>query len=145
MQFLFSGNIFLNSAYLGILFFFFLFSFFYFAFIPCQYKNMNHHVHYFIIISIWLNKDYLRVQILLLHSSWFHHFYLFYFFHIMTFYLDPDRFRFTRQTTFGRRHMSSFTRISFLLWIVSSFSFHNCDILPLLSFPQEFTHVALTV
>ncbi|KAK4606985.1 hypothetical protein RGQ29_000978 [Quercus rubra] len=30
---------------------------------------------------------------------------------------DPDRFRFTRQTTFGRRHMSSFTRISFLLWI----------------------------
>jgi mlo protein len=30
---------------------------------------------------------------------------------------DPNRFRFTRQTTFGRRHMSSFTRTSLLLWI----------------------------
>ncbi|XP_057954438.1 MLO-like protein 3 isoform X2 [Malania oleifera] len=30
---------------------------------------------------------------------------------------DPNRFRYTRETTFGRRHMSSFTRTSTQLWI----------------------------
>ncbi|KAJ4829205.1 RNA binding protein Mlo3 [Turnera subulata] len=30
---------------------------------------------------------------------------------------DPNRFRYTRQTTFGRRHMNSFTRNSLLLWM----------------------------
>ncbi|XP_035540912.1 MLO-like protein 3 isoform X2 [Juglans regia] len=30
---------------------------------------------------------------------------------------DPNRFRYTRQTTFVRRHMNSFTRTSLLLWI----------------------------
>ncbi|KAG7950102.1 hypothetical protein I3843_13G094700 [Carya illinoinensis] len=30
---------------------------------------------------------------------------------------DPNRFRITRQTTFGRRHMNSFTRTSLHLWI----------------------------
>lgn len=29
---------------------------------------------------------------------------------------DPNRFRFTRQTTFGRRHMGAFTETSFHLW-----------------------------
>ncbi|KAG6415102.1 hypothetical protein SASPL_122504 [Salvia splendens] len=32
---------------------------------------------------------------------------------------DPERFRYTRQTTFGRRHMSSFATNSAHLWIVS--------------------------
>ncbi|XP_049409581.1 MLO-like protein 3 isoform X2 [Solanum stenotomum] len=30
---------------------------------------------------------------------------------------DPNRFRFTRETTFGRRHMNKFTNTSSLLWI----------------------------
>lgn len=30
---------------------------------------------------------------------------------------DPDRFRFTRQTTFGRRHMNSCMQTSLLLWV----------------------------
>ncbi|KAL7127301.1 hypothetical protein ABFS83_14G245500 [Erythranthe nasuta] len=30
---------------------------------------------------------------------------------------DPERFRYTRQTTFGRRHLSSFTAIPAYLWI----------------------------
>lgn len=45
-----------------------------------------------------------------------------------TLLLDPNRFRYTKQTTFGRRHMSSsFTQTSSLLWIVSSFSFFSID------------------
>lgn len=34
---------------------------------------------------------------------------------------DPNRFRFTRQTTFGRRHMTHCTDSSITLWIVSFF------------------------
>ncbi|XP_059427842.1 MLO-like protein 3 [Corylus avellana] len=40
---------------------------------------------------------------------------------------DPNRFRFTRQTTFGRRHLSSFTETTFHLWIKCFFRqfFHS--------------------
>ncbi|GAV78097.1 Mlo domain-containing protein [Cephalotus follicularis] len=40
---------------------------------------------------------------------------------------DPNRFRLTKQTTFGRRHMSSFTSTSLLLWIKCFFRqfFHS--------------------
>ncbi|KAF5475893.1 hypothetical protein F2P56_007650 [Juglans regia] len=40
---------------------------------------------------------------------------------------DPNRFRFTRQTTFGRRHMSSCTGTPFQLWIKCFFRqfFHS--------------------
>ncbi|KAM7277613.1 hypothetical protein ACFE04_004747 [Oxalis oulophora] len=39
---------------------------------------------------------------------------------------DPNRFRFTKQTTFGRRHMNSFTRPVHLLWIKCFFrQFYN--------------------
>ncbi|XP_024028723.1 MLO-like protein 3 [Morus notabilis] len=34
---------------------------------------------------------------------------------------DPNRFRFTRQTTFGRRHMNNFTETVVHLWIKSFF------------------------
>ncbi|KAF8403024.1 hypothetical protein HHK36_011119 [Tetracentron sinense] len=40
---------------------------------------------------------------------------------------DPNRFRFTRQTTFGRRHMNSCTETTVFLWIVSSLT--NCNLL----------------
>lgn len=32
---------------------------------------------------------------------------------------DPERFRFARDTSFGRRHLSFWTKNSVLLWIVS--------------------------
>ncbi|RXI01303.1 hypothetical protein DVH24_001537 [Malus domestica] len=35
---------------------------------------------------------------------------------------DPNRFRFTSQTTFGRRHMNSSSETSFHLWMVSAFT-----------------------
>ncbi|KAH7542598.1 MLO-like protein 3 isoform X1 [Ziziphus jujuba] len=40
---------------------------------------------------------------------------------------DPNRFRFTRQTTFGRRHMNSCAKTSILLWIKCFFRqfFHS--------------------
>ncbi|KAE8099554.1 hypothetical protein FH972_017529 [Carpinus fangiana] len=40
---------------------------------------------------------------------------------------DPNRFRFTRQTTFGRRHLTAFTGTTFLLWIKCFFRqfFHS--------------------
>ncbi|XP_039004884.1 MLO-like protein 6 [Hibiscus syriacus] len=34
---------------------------------------------------------------------------------------DPERFRFARETSFGRRHMSSWTKIPILMWIVCFF------------------------
>ncbi|XAR59770.1 hypothetical protein NMG60_11015734 [Bertholletia excelsa] len=34
---------------------------------------------------------------------------------------DPQRFRFARETSFGRRHMSSWTKTPFLIWIVCFF------------------------
>ncbi|XP_057844852.2 MLO-like protein 12 [Cryptomeria japonica] len=34
---------------------------------------------------------------------------------------DPAKFRFTRETTFGRRHMSFWSQTSFFLWIVCFF------------------------
>nr|AVR48473.1 MLO1 [Lens ervoides] len=37
------------------------------------------------------------------------------------FYNDPERFRFARDTTFGRRHLSMWTQSPILLWIVSFF------------------------
>ncbi|KAL4300826.1 hypothetical protein AHAS_Ahas17G0239700 [Arachis hypogaea] len=37
------------------------------------------------------------------------------------FYNDPERFRFARDTTFGRRHLSAWSRTSVSLWIVSFF------------------------
>lgn len=37
------------------------------------------------------------------------------------FYHDPERFRFARDTTFGRRHLSSWSRSPISLWIVSFF------------------------
>ncbi|GAU49981.1 hypothetical protein TSUD_287460 [Trifolium subterraneum] len=37
------------------------------------------------------------------------------------FYNDPERFRFARDTTFGRRHMSMWTQSTISLWIVSFF------------------------
>ncbi|KAK4252976.1 hypothetical protein QN277_010820 [Acacia crassicarpa] len=37
------------------------------------------------------------------------------------FHNDPERFRFTRETTFGRRHMNFWTRSPISLWIVSFF------------------------
>ncbi|KAK7379778.1 hypothetical protein VNO78_34297 [Psophocarpus tetragonolobus] len=37
------------------------------------------------------------------------------------FHHDPDRFRFARDTTFGRRHLNSWSRSPFSLWIVSFF------------------------
>ncbi|CAJ1976774.1 unnamed protein product [Sphenostylis stenocarpa] len=37
------------------------------------------------------------------------------------FYQDPERFRFARETTFGRRHLNSWSRSPILLWIVSFF------------------------
>ncbi|KAJ1375129.1 Mlo-related protein [Sesbania bispinosa] len=37
------------------------------------------------------------------------------------FYNDPDRFRFARDTTFGRRHLNSWSRSPISLWIVSFF------------------------
>ncbi|KAF7820117.1 MLO1 [Senna tora] len=37
------------------------------------------------------------------------------------FYNDPDRFRFTRETTFGRRHLNMWSKSSISLWIVSFF------------------------
>ncbi|XP_028797050.1 MLO-like protein 2 [Neltuma alba] len=36
-------------------------------------------------------------------------------------YNDPERFRFTRETTFGRRHMNTWTRSPISLWIVCFF------------------------
>ncbi|KAK7343843.1 hypothetical protein VNO77_12908 [Canavalia gladiata] len=36
-------------------------------------------------------------------------------------YTDPDRFRFTRETTFVRRHLISWDRSSISLWIISFF------------------------
>ncbi|QCE07959.1 mlo protein [Vigna unguiculata] len=35
------------------------------------------------------------------------------------FYHDPERFRFARDTTFGRRHLNSWSKSPILLWIVS--------------------------
>lgn len=35
-------------------------------------------------------------------------------------FADPNRFRLTRQTTFGRRHMNSCTETSIHLWMVST-------------------------
>lgn len=40
---------------------------------------------------------------------------------------DPERFRIARETSFGRRHLSSWTKNPILIWIVS-------PILPSLSF-----------
>ncbi|MED6147741.1 Protein mlo2 [Stylosanthes scabra] len=37
------------------------------------------------------------------------------------FYNDPERFRFARDTTFGRRHLSAWSRTSISLWMVSFF------------------------
>ncbi|KAK7279672.1 hypothetical protein RJT34_24728 [Clitoria ternatea] len=37
------------------------------------------------------------------------------------YYNDPERFRFTRDTTFGRRHLSSWSRSPISLWIISFF------------------------
>ncbi|KAI9124694.1 hypothetical protein K1719_004616 [Acacia pycnantha] len=37
------------------------------------------------------------------------------------FYNDPERFRFTRDTTFGRRHLNIWSQSSISLWIVSLF------------------------
>ncbi|KAI4346352.1 hypothetical protein L6164_007255 [Bauhinia variegata] len=37
------------------------------------------------------------------------------------FYNDPERFRFTRDTTFGRRHLKLWSQTSISLWIVSFF------------------------
>ncbi|KAF7811915.1 MLO1 [Senna tora] len=37
------------------------------------------------------------------------------------FYNDPERFRFTRDTTFGRRHMNIWSRSTISLWIASFF------------------------
>ncbi|XP_061347020.1 MLO-like protein 2 [Gastrolobium bilobum] len=37
------------------------------------------------------------------------------------FYNDPERFRFARDTTFGRRHLNSWSRSLISLWIVSFF------------------------
>nr|QDF82854.1 MLO1 [Pisum sativum subsp. sativum] len=37
------------------------------------------------------------------------------------FYNDPERFRFARDTTFGRRHLSMWAQSPILLWIVSFF------------------------
>ncbi|XP_047261507.1 MLO-like protein 2 [Capsicum annuum] len=34
---------------------------------------------------------------------------------------DPERFRFTRETSFGRRHLSFWTKNPVLLWVVSIF------------------------
>ncbi|BAT94455.1 hypothetical protein VIGAN_08106000 [Vigna angularis var. angularis] len=35
------------------------------------------------------------------------------------FYHDPERFRFARDTTFGRRHLNSWSKSPILLWIIS--------------------------
>ena len=32
---------------------------------------------------------------------------------------DPERFRFARETSFGRRHLSFWTKTPVLIWIVS--------------------------
>ncbi|XP_044507635.1 MLO-like protein 6 isoform X2 [Mangifera indica] len=37
------------------------------------------------------------------------------------YYNDPDRFRFTRDTSFGRRHLTMWSESAFSLWIVSFF------------------------
>ena len=33
--------------------------------------------------------------------------------------VDPERFRFARDTSFGRRHLNIWSKSSFTLWIVS--------------------------
>lgn len=35
------------------------------------------------------------------------------------FYIDPERFRFARDTTFGRRHLKMWSKTPLLIWIVS--------------------------
>jgi mlo protein len=37
---------------------------------------------------------------------------------------DPERFRFARDTSFGRRHLSFWTKHPFLIWIVRSLFTH---------------------
>lgn len=43
-------------------------------------------------------------------------------------YTDPERFRFARETTFGRRHLRVWSNSTVLLWIVSIYNnYHQID------------------
>nr|XP_048324955.1 MLO-like protein 3 isoform X3 [Ziziphus jujuba var. spinosa] len=60
---------------------------------------------------------------------------------------DPNRFRFTRQTTFGRRHMNSCAKTSILLWIKCFFRqfFHSVAKVDYLTLRHGFISMVLVL
>jgi hypothetical protein len=40
---------------------------------------------------------------------------------------DPERFRFARETSFGRRHLSFWSKSTVSLWVVSNVSSRLCE------------------